>query len=70
MDQQEKDALDFFNEFTRDEQAQASDKPKAVAESSSSTQASRSGRASGTASPTAIAAEVVMDESHISRREG
>src|ERR1044072_6351542 len=70
MDQQEKYALDFFNDFTRNEQAQASDKRKAVAEFSSSTQASRSGRASGTASPTATATEVVMDEFHITRREG
>src|ERR1044072_582279 len=66
MDQQEKDALDFFNEFTRDEQAQASDKCKTVAESSSSTQAFRSRRASGTASAT----EVVTDEFHSTRREG
>src|ERR1044072_1608256 len=70
MDQQEKDAFDFFNEFTRDEQAQASDKCKTVAESSSSTQVFRSGRASRTASPTATATEVVTDEFHITRREG
>src|ERR1044072_3235835 len=70
MDQQEKDAFDFFNEFTRDEQAQASDKCKTVAESSSSTQVFRSGRASGTASLTATATEVVTDEFHITRREG
>src|ERR1044072_3241388 len=70
MDQQEKYALDFFNDFTRNEQAQASDKRKAVAEFSSSTQAPRSGSASGTASSTATATEVVMDEFHITRREG
>src|ERR1044072_3854025 len=70
MDQQEKDALDFFNEFTRNEQVQASDKSKVVAESSSSTQAPRSGSASETASSIATATEVVMDKFHITRREG
>src|ERR1044072_6482157 len=66
MDQPERDALDYFNEFTRDKQVQASDKSKAVAESSSSTQAPESGSASGTA----IGTEIVMDEFHITRREG
>src|ERR1044072_8568505 len=70
MDQQEKDALDFCNEFTRNEQVRASDKGKVVVESSSSTQAPRSGSASGTASSTATATEVVMDEFHITRCEG
>ena len=72
MDQQEQDALDFYNEHEKQEQArvQASDKGKAVAGSSSSTQAPRSGRASGTASSTATATEVVVDEFHITRRAG
>src|ERR1044072_6453463 len=66
MDQQERDALDYFNEFTRDTQVQASDKSKAVVESSSSTQAPKPESASGTA----IGTEMVMDEFHITRREG
>src|ERR1044072_8240602 len=70
MDQQEKDALDFFNEFTRNEQVQAFDKGKAVAESSSSTQVPRLENSFGIASPTATATEVGVDEFHITRREG
>src|ERR1044072_4172651 len=66
MDQQEKDALDYFNEFTRNKQVQASDKSKVFAESSSSTQAPKSGSTSGTA----ISTEMVMDEFHITRHEG
>ena len=71
MDQQEKDALDFFNEFTRCEQAQASDTCNTIGESSSSAQALKSGEASGIVSPTVAATEeVITDEFHITRREG
>ena len=70
MDQQEQAALDFFNEFTRKEQVQASDKSKAVTGSSSSTHTPRSGSASATASSTATATEVIVDEFHITRRAG
>src|ERR1044072_6935772 len=70
MDQQEKDALDFFNEFTRCEQAQASDTYNTIGESSSSAQAFNSGGASGIVSPTVAATEEVTDEFHITRREG
>src|ERR1044072_2024565 len=70
MDQQEKDALDFFNEFTRSKQVQASDKGKAVAESSSSAQALRPKISSGIVSPTAVVTEASVGEFHITRREG
>ena len=70
MDQQEQAALDFFDELTRKEQVQSLDKGKAVTGSSSSSHAPRSGSASGTASSTATATEVVVDEFHITRREG
>src|ERR1044072_4410636 len=68
MDQQEQAALDFFNEFTRKEQVQASDKSKAVTGSPSPTHTPRSGSASATASSTATATEVIVDEFHITRR--
>src|ERR1044072_7212809 len=68
MDQQEQAAFDFFNEFTRKEQVQASDKSKAVTGSPSPTHTPRSGSASATASSTATATEVIVDEFHITRR--
>src|ERR1044072_4386088 len=70
MDQQEKDALDFFNKFARCEQAQASHTYNTIAESSSSAQAFNSGGASGIVFPTVAATEEATDEFHITRREG
>src|ERR1044072_9096923 len=70
MDQQEQAAFDFFNEFTRKEQVQASYKSKAVTGSSSFTHTPRSGSASATASSTATGTEVIVDEFHITRRAG
>src|ERR1044072_6790516 len=70
MDQQEKDALDFFNEFTRCEQAQASDTYNTIGESSSSAQAFNSGKASEIVSSTVAATEEVTDKFHITRRAG
>src|ERR1044072_9692620 len=70
INKRKKDALDFFNEFTRNERVQAFDKGKAVAESSSSTQVPRFENSSGIVSSTAVATEVGVDKFHITRREG